>query len=100
MIKGYYKLKKQNPDTEFDDEVEHAKIEESLKFDEDLSFDDQEIYNYAKKLDQLYDNEILLIKADKLRKENRRGIQTICRMQGSMSQSYFMLDYKDYQVAR
>ena len=64
--------------------------------DEDLAFDDPDIYIYAKKLEKLFDNELQLIKADKLRKENRRGIQTICRMQGSMSQSYFMLDYKDY----
>ena len=84
----------------FDDEAELAKIEENLRFDEDLSFDDPEIFTYAKKLSDLYDNELGLIVADKQRKENRRGIQTICRMQGSMTQSYFMLDYKDYQVAR
>ena len=84
----------------FDDEAELAKIEENLRFDEDLSFDDPDIFIYAKKLSDLYDNELGLIVADKQRKENRRGIQTICRIQGSMTQSYFMLDYKDYQVAR
>ena len=65
MIKGYKKLKKQSPDTVFDDDAELAKIEENLRFDEDLSFDDPEIFTYAKKLDNLYDNELGLIVADK-----------------------------------
>ena len=41
-----------------------------------------------------------LLKNDKARKENRRGIQTICRMQGSITQSYFMLDQYEYRTAR
>lgn len=41
-----------------------------------------------------------LIKNDKGRKENRRGIKTICRMQGSIAQSYFMLDQMEFKVAR
>lgn len=41
-----------------------------------------------------------LLKNDKTSKENRRGIQTICRMQGSITQSYFMLDQYDYKTAR
>ena len=49
----------------FDDDAELAKIEENLRFDEDLSFDDPEIFTYAKKLDNLYDNELGLIVADK-----------------------------------
>lgn len=41
-----------------------------------------------------------LIKNDRAKKENRRGIQTICRMQGSIAQSYFILDQIDFKVAR
>ena len=41
-----------------------------------------------------------LTKADKNRKENRRGIQEICRMTGSLSQSYFIFDSQQYKVAR
>jgi len=41
-----------------------------------------------------------LVKNDKGRKENRRGILTICRMQGSIAQTYFMMDQMQYNVAR
>ena len=41
-----------------------------------------------------------LLKNDKGRKENRRGILTICRMQGSIAQTYFMMDQMQYDVAR
>jgi len=41
-----------------------------------------------------------LITADKNRKENRQGIQDICRMTGSLSQSYFIFDAQEYRVGR
>ena len=41
-----------------------------------------------------------LFKNDKGRKENRRGILTICRMQGSIAQTYFVMDQMQYKVAR
>lgn len=41
-----------------------------------------------------------LIKNDKARKDNRRGIQEICRMTGSLSQSYFIFDSQQYKVGR
>ena len=37
---------------------------------------------------------------DKNRKENRRGLKSICRMQGSLSQSYFLWDAQQNKVAR
>lgn len=37
---------------------------------------------------------------DKNRKENRRGLKSICRMQGSASQSYFLWDAQENKVAR
>ena len=48
----------------------------------------------------LFNFEEDLMKNDKTKKENRKGIQTICRMRGSISQSYFMLDQPDFDVAR
>ena len=41
-----------------------------------------------------------LILADKNRKENRQGKQDICRMVGSLSQSYFIFDAQQYKVGR
>ena len=49
------------------------------------------------KLIQHYDS---LILADKARKENRNGVQEICRMTGSLTQSYFIFDSQNYKVAR
>mmetsp|Transcript_4428 Transcript_4428/g.6516 ORF Transcript_4428/g.6516 Transcript_4428/m.6516 type:complete len:83 (+) Transcript_4428:7050-7298(+) len=49
------------------------------------------------KLVKFYDD---LIRADKARKENRAGVQEICRMTGSLSQSYFIFDSQMFQVAR
>jgi hypothetical protein len=42
----------------------------------------------------------VLLKNDKQMKENRRGLQTICRMQGSLTQSYFLWDNHEYGLAR
>jgi hypothetical protein len=53
-----------------------------------------------KKLSQLYEFEETLLTIDKNKKENRRGLQTICRMQGSLSQSYFLWDAQDNKLAR
>ena len=41
--------------------------------------------NYERKCKELNENEDELIAADKARKENRQGIQEICRMLGSKS---------------
>lgn len=48
-------------------------------------------------LEEKYD---LLIKADKARKDNRSGLQQICRMTGSITQSYFILDAPQNKVGR
>ena len=53
-----------------------------------------------KKLDQLYEYEETLLYADQNKKENRRGLQTICRMTGSLSQSYFLWDAQQNKIAR
>ena len=51
-------------------------------------------------MQKLVEHQEDLIKADKNRKENRRGIQEICRMRGSLTQSYFIFDSHQYKVAR
>jgi len=48
----------------------------------------------------LEENYDLLLKADKNRKDNRTGKQDICRMAGSITQSYFLLDAPQYKVGR
>ena len=41
-----------------------------------------------------------LILGDKDRKDNKKGEQEICRMRGSLSQSYFIFDAQQYKVGR
>ena len=41
-----------------------------------------------------------LIRNEKEHINNRRHIQRICRMKGSIAQSYFIFDNPQYQVAR
>lgn len=62
-----------------------------------MRFDD---FNHAKKLQKLVENYEKLIEKDKDRKENRLGVQEICRLEGSQTQSYFILDSQRYKVAR
>ena len=56
-------------------------------------------YTHERKLKLLIQLEDQLIKADKGRRENRKGTQEICRM-ASVSQSYYMFDSQHYKVAR
>ena len=68
-----------------------------------MQFDDKNKCTFLVKLDLLYEFEEQLFKQDKKRKENRRGILTFCRMQGSITQSYNLLDAQQsdiYKVAR
>lgn len=64
-----------------------------------MKFDDPKIYTPEKKLRLLIEYEEQLLRADRNRRENRRGVQEICRMT-SMSQSYFIFDSHQYKVAR
>ena len=41
-----------------------------------------------------------LILGDKDRKDNKKGEQEICRMTGSLTQSYFIFDAQQYKVGR
>ena len=75
-------------------------MKETLDNDPDLMFDNPRIYTYDKKLEQLYEFEDELLKEDRIQKENRRGLQTICRMQGSNSQSYFLYDAQTLKMAQ
>ena len=52
------------------------------------------------KIEKLYHHQRELIAADKARKENRQGVQTVCRMVGSLTQSYFVLDNQQFKIAR
>lgn len=83
----------QNPRKE-ENVVERSKdtieiIEAKLQKDPNLKFDK---LSYEKKLETLYEYEMNLLLADKKQPANRKQIQTICRMMGSISQSYFVLD--------
>lgn len=81
-------------------QYEEKIIQETLDADPDLQFDDPKIYTYDKKLEQLYEFEDELLRVDRIQKENRRGLQTICRMQGSNSQSYFLQNSQTLKIAR
>ena len=65
--------------------IQNNEVKRKLQEDPDLQFSNPSICTYAKKLEQLYDFEETLLKNDKEMKENRRGLQTICRMQGSLT---------------
>ena len=52
------------------------------------------------KMQLLVDNYDVLVKADTQRKSNRTGKQEICRMKGSKTQSYFILDAPEYKTGR
>ena len=73
---------------------------EKLADDDDLQFHNAKLCTYDKKLKQLDQFEEALIKEDKAMKMNRRSISTICRMQGSLSQSYFLFDSQKFTHAR
>ena len=73
--------------------------EKALKLHPGMKFDDPLIYTPEKKLRLLIEYEEQLLRADRNRRENRRGVQEICRMT-SMSQSYFIFDSHQYKVAR
>ena len=60
--------------------IQNNEVKFKLQQDPDLQFSNPAICTYAKKLEQLYDFEETLLKNDKTMKENRRGLQTICRM--------------------
>jgi len=57
-------------------------------------------YTSIDKMTELVQHQEDLIKADKARKENRQGVQEVCRMMGSLAQSYFIFDSQQYKVAR
>lgn len=75
-------------------------VKEKLLDDPDLQFENPYICTYKKKLEQLYEYEEKLLIVDKNKKENRRGLKAICRLQGSLTQSYFLWDAQQHKVAR
>ena len=85
---------------QFEKQAQETVIRNSLATDPNMQFNNPKIYTYQKKLEQLYEFEDELLREDRVMKENRRGLQTICRMKGSNSQSYFLYDSQDLQVAR
>lgn len=93
--------KKEGTDGTLKDQVQQRKYEDwCLKYSPDVQFDNQEIYTYNKQIKLLVEYQDELIQADKDRKDNRRGIQDICRMSGSLTQSYFIFDSQEYKVGR
>ena len=83
---------------QFEKDAQENLIKTSLANDPDLKFDDPNICTYEKKLEQLYEFEDDLLREDRILKENRRGLQTICRMTGG-TQSYFLFDAEIMQIA-
>ena len=71
-----------------------------MKHSDDVQFHNSKYYSYKRKMKILVDLQDELILADKNRKENRQGIQDVCRMTGSLSQSYFIFDAQEYKVGR
>ena len=71
-----------------------------LKHSDDVQFHNSQYYSYKRKMKILVDLQDELILADKNRKENRQGVQDVCRMTGSLSQSYFIFDAQKYKVGR
>ena len=85
--------KKEGKEGTLKDQVQQRKFEEwYVKHSDAVQFDNPKYYNYAKKMRILVELQEELINADKARKENRQGIQEVCRMSGSLSQSYFIFD--------
>lgn len=68
--------------------------------DPSMQLEDLHIYPYAKKVKLLIQYQDEMIKADKNRRMNTKCIQEYCRMTGSLSQSYFILDSIPFRVAR
>lgn len=62
-----------------------------------LQFD---TFDHTRRIRLLIENEEDLIKNDKARPDNRRGVQEVCRMTGSLTQSYFIFDSVEYKVGR
>lgn len=56
-------------------------------------------YTYDRKLDSLDFYEDKLLQADRDQQLNRQDIKTVCRMQESISQSYFFLDHQAFEEA-
>lgn len=75
-------------------------INQEYKHDADLKFDDSQIYTYDKKLTMLRVYHTEVVKQDKRRIENRKSVQTVCRLKGSKTQSYFIFDSQRFYVAK
>lgn len=65
--------------------IDQRLIEHKFANNPDLKFDDPNYYTSAKKLEQLRDHQDQLVRAEKEDLNNRRNLQRICRMQGSLA---------------
>ena len=95
------KRKKEGKEGTLKDQVMQRKYEDwYVKFSDDAQFKNPKYYTHTRKMKLLVEFPDELIAADKNRKENRQGIQDICRMTGSLSQSYFIFDAQQFKVGR
>ena len=93
--------KKDGKEGTLKDQVQQRKYEEwYVKHSDAVQFNNEKYYPYTKKMRILVEMQDELIQADKDRKDNRESIQDICRMSGSLSQSYFIFDAQQYKVGR
>ena len=74
-------------------------IQDKFKEDEELDFENDEVYNTQKKMQKLVEHQDDLIRLDKERLDNRLKLQTICKLMGSEAQTYFMYDCPRLKVA-
>ena len=105
MKQGYardrQRLKKLGKEGSLKDQVARRKYEDwALQHSDDVQFDDLEHFPHERKLKILTEYQEDLIQADKDQKDNRGDIQRICRMTGSLAQSYFIFDSYNYKVGR
>ena len=94
------KKKKEGKEGTLDEQLQQKINEKTVLDDLMKRFNNEKVYTAEAKMIELVQHQEDLIKADKARKENRQGVQEVCRMMGSLAQSYFIFDSQQYKVAR
>lgn len=95
------KRKRENKEGTLKDQVAQRKYEEwFFKYSPEIQFENPLCYTHKRKIKLLVEFQDELIQADKDREDNKQGIPDICRMTGSLTQSYFIFDAVQFKVGR
>mmetsp|Transcript_7650 Transcript_7650/g.12858 ORF Transcript_7650/g.12858 Transcript_7650/m.12858 type:complete len:171 (-) Transcript_7650:147-659(-) len=94
------KRKKEGKEGSLQEQLQRKVEEQEFLKNFERQMEDIKRFPHGLRLEKLVQYQEDLINADKSRTENRRGIQEICRMTGTRSQSYFIFDSQQYSVAR